>query len=205
MKKGISLILIVFVFVLFLTPEFLCCEDLAYKIELQENIENLDQKDPQAQNDAEEKGKKFFSLGFGYAIGITVYRQERKSIREAAIVNGIVRIMEEESTGARLMLESHYFFPFPLQKEKIGIGPFLALEISGKQFSKFGAGIMVGFRYNTKTTKSFNIGIGWFHDSNFKKLGDGLNRNQPAPTGEYVIRYKLTGWDGPLFIFSFSF
>lgn len=206
MKRGIFSILITFVFLLFLTPEFVCCEDLAYKKELQENIGNLDQEDPPAENDTEDEGKKFFfSLGFGYAIGVTVYRKKRKSIEEAAIVNGIVRVLEEESTAAQLMLESHYFFPFPLEKEKVGIGPFLALEISGKQFSKFGAGIMVGFRYDTKTTKSFNIGIGWFHDVNFKKLGDGLNRNQPAPTGEYVIRYKITGWNGPLVIFSFSF
>jgi len=75
----------------------------------------------------------------------------------------------------------------------------------GKQFTTFGGGILVGFKYSEKTSRSFNIGIGWFHDQNFKKLGDGLVRNQPAPDGEYIIRYKTTGWDGPMVIFSFSF
>lgn len=211
-KGGICLILIAVLFFFFFMPEFADCKSLQEKKKAKAAEKEKPEKKDQEGEDAateEEKGleDKFFDLGFGFAVGVTVYRSERKSIEEAAVVNGIVRVLEEKSTTARMMLESHYFFPFPVwnKKRKIGIGPFLALEIVGKQFTTFGGGLLVGFKYSEKTSRSFNIGIGWFHDQNFKKLGDGLNRNQPTPTGEYVIRYKITGWDGPMVIFSFSF
>jgi len=213
-KRGIYVILVAVLILIFFMPEFADCKSLQEKektkVQEQEKAKTAEKEEGgEEATTEEEKGveDKFFDLGFGFAVGVTVYRGDRKSVEEAAIVNGTVRVLEEKSTSARMMVESHYFFPFPFLKknDKIGIGPFLALEIVGKQFTTFGGGLLIGFKYAEKTSRSFNIGIGWFHDQNFKKLGDGLVRNQPAPPGEYVIRYKTTGWDGPMVIFSFSF
>jgi hypothetical protein len=52
---------------------------------------------------------------------------------------------------------------------------------------------------------SFNIGIGVMVNPNSQVLGDGIQKNQPLPTGETTVRLRKTTEMGYLVTFSYSF
>lgn len=174
---------------------------------------------------------KFGGLEFGVGISYTNDLGNRDRIGSASVVNGIVRVDDENNGNARIMLESHYFFtpcgdllrirglsrnPCEWQgatgwkrgEPKWGWGPFVALQPSGgdgKLIDAIAMGGMIGLRKSEKTTQSFNFGIGYVMDINVKVLGDGVVANQPLPAGETAVRLKDTSQSGLLLISSFSF
>tara|TARA_B100001059_G_C17446190_1_gene385111 strand:+ start:198 stop:518 length:321 start_codon:yes stop_codon:yes gene_type:complete len=63
------------------------------------------------------------------------------------------------------MLESHYFFNND-NYEFFGHGPFVAIGIIGEDsiepLSTFGAGYMLGWKYDQESNVSWNVGLGYY-------------------------------------------
>ncbi len=159
-----------------------------------------DDRTPGATND-------FAGLKFGVGISFTLANGDRDRVSDASIVNGIVRVNDEDNGRARIMLESHYFFTpgNPPEQETWGVGPFIALQPGTKDIiESVGIGVMVGFRRGTGD-ESFNLGIGAVVDPNTRVLGDGIVADLPLPPGETNVRYKEEMQTGILIISSFSF
>lgn len=149
----------------------------------------------------------FAGLKFGVGISFTLANGDRDRVSDASIVNGIVRVNDEDNGRARIMLESHYFFTpgYPPEQETWGVGPFIALQPGTKDIiESVGIGVMVGFRRGTGD-ESFNLGIGAVVDPNTRVLGDGIVADLPLPLGETSVRYKEEMQTGILIISSFSF
>jgi len=197
MKKPLILVLVAVILFLFSMPTFGRIIIADGEIDKKNNSKVEEERNGSSLLENPVKG-----LGFGFAIAATSYKAKRKSVERAEIINGKIRILEERNTLARLMLESHYFFG---KGKTFGYGPFLAIEIIGKQLGTLGAGFMMGWRHNEEAKNSFNVGIGLFNDNNFKELGSGLIEDKEAPQGENMIRYKERNLWGYMIIFSFSF
>lgn len=171
---------------------------------------------------AEQRGagsgtQKFGGLEFGIGISFTMDFGWNDRVAEAELVNGIVRVRDENNGIARIMLESHYLFPqqrrgpFGVGAGEWGHGPFVALQPGTNNIIEaIGIGWMMGFRRplpvgEQDTGQSFNIGLGIVVDPNTRILGDGIVANQPLPEGETSIRYKEEMQGGFLALVSFSF
>ncbi len=97
------------------------------------------------------------------------------------LVDQVVVVREERSNQARVILESHAFFmdwgAEDDDSRQWGLGPFVAASLADDQgqglLDAFGAGIMLGTR-RPGSTASFNIGVGWFVDTEVTRLRDGL-------------------------------
>lgn len=152
---------------------------------------------------------------FGVGISLTFDTGQHSRVKSASIVDGIVRIDDENDKIARVMLESHRFFtPDPnflgidsMGVEKWGIGPFVALQPGTDEIIEaIAVGVMVGFRREgDESGSSWNIGLGYITDPNVDVLGDGFVENQPPPGGETAVRLKEVSQDGVVLLFSFSF
>lgn len=161
----------------------------------------------------EEQAKKdFLGLGLGVGLSLTLDKGDRDRITEVVLdPNGIVRIINEDNDIARVMLEVHHFFQpgiFRDDRDKglWGWGPFIAIQPGGGEIiDAIAGGLMIGFRYDKESSKSFNLGVGYVVDPNTKVLGDGILPNQPLPDGEVEIRLKETSQHGILVLGSFSF
>lgn len=158
--------------------------------------------------------KQFAGLSFGVGISLTFDTGKDSRIEAASIVDGIVRVDNENDKVARVMLESHYFF-VPEKKfmgldglvqGRWGWGPFVALQPGTDEIIEaIAVGFMVGFRRPEESGNSWNIGIGYVTDPNVNILGDGFTENQPPPGNETAIRLKEVSQDGVVLLFSFSF
>lgn len=173
--------------------------------------------------DVEDPTQKFGGIEFGIGIAFSYDLGDNDRIKEAELVNGIVRVTDRENVRARIILESHYFFtptggvfgdelfglknlPGKNMRKEWGIGPFVALQPGTNDvIDALGAGIMVGFRRPNSETQSFNIGVGVLYDLNTRLLGEGLAANQPLPSGETAIRYLEEEQSGLLLLSSYSF
>lgn len=164
---------------------------------------------------AEATGQQSFAgLNFGVGISLTIDGGDNRRVKEASIVDGLVRVVDEDDKLARVLLESHYFFvakkPLPgglLDAGEWGWGPFIALQPGTDEvIEALGAGLMIGFRRpNDASGGSWNIGIGGVSDLNVKVLGDGFVENMAPPGAETAVRYKTKSQDGWVVIASFSF
>ncbi len=159
--------------------------------------------------------KDFLGLRFGVGLSLTVDLGQQDRVESASVINGIVRVENENNAVARVMLESHYFFKpsrrflWGVNPDGWGHGPFVALQPGTNEIIEAVAlGWMWGFKRGNsadETTDSWNIGIGVVVDPNVQVFGDGLQPNQPLPAGETQIRYKEESQYGVLILTSFSF
>jgi hypothetical protein len=164
-----------------------------------------------------EANKGFLGTNFGMGVGFSYFGGE-DVVREAEVVDGIVRVTKGGNTRPRLLLESHYFFAFKsdprvltlvdtqivVEAAKWGIGPFATVQGSGDEvIEAFGAGAMVGLR--RADNSSFNLGVGFLIDPGVQRLGDGIVANEPLPDGETEIRYVEESRWGLCMLVSFSF
>lgn len=153
---------------------------------------------------------KFAGLKFGVGISFTLDSGDNDRVSEASLVNGIVRVDDEDNGRARIMLESHYFFTpdwkwTGLNKGVWGVGPFVSLQPGTDNIIEaIGMGLMFGFR-RSGGNESFNLGFGMIVDPNTRILGDGVFADQPLPNGETEVRYKEEMQRGFLILSSFSF
>ncbi|MBN2973784.1 hypothetical protein JW805_17390 [Roseomonas aeriglobus] len=199
-----------------------------------------------------ENKRKFGGIEFGVGIAYTLDTGKYQRIREAELVNNIVRVNRSENSSARFVLESHYLFtpvnsrlngntsdflglhnrcekwsePTPQAaadeadkgatvyppkrtcetvRAQWGIGPFVALQPgTDNVIDAIGTGIMVGLRRSSKSTDSFNLGIGAMVDINAQTLGNGIVEDQPLPAGD-TLRFKRRSQLGLLLMSSYSF
>ncbi|MEH3041116.1 MAG: hypothetical protein PGN21_13720 [Sphingomonas paucimobilis] len=182
---------------------------------------------------ASETGRqKFGGIDFGIGVAFTYDLGNNERIREATIVDNIVRVTRTENVRARLILESHYFFTprhtlfgnyggahcdtlkdYPDQYDdcvarwkNFGIGPFMAIQPGTDNIiDAIGAGVMIGFRRREEKSASFNIGIGVLYDVNTQILGDGFVENQAPPGTEKEVRFRRGSQSGLLIMTSYSF
>lgn len=164
--------------------------------------------------------QKFGGLEFGIGLAFTYDLGHRDRIKEAEVVNNIVRAKQVENLRARIVLESHYMFTpngylFGLEnnrgkgKREWGFGPFVTIQPgTDNVIEAVGAGLMLGFKRpsdDPKATDSFNVGIGVMYDLNAQVLGDGIIENQPLPLGETEVRFRKQSQSGLLVMTSYSF
>jgi hypothetical protein len=171
--------------------------------------------------------QKFGGVDFGVGVSFTLDVGETDRVSEAEVVNNIVRVKDQDNGRARIMLELHHFFtpegnilgrvndvedehggrlPLEDQQKEWGIGPFIAIQPGTDDIIEaVAAGLMMGFRYDTASSQSFNLGLGWVVDPNTRVLGEGIIANEPLPTGEPAIRYRETMQNGLLILASFGF
>ncbi len=193
----------------------------------------LDQQAIEAKEAATSGTQNFGGIDFGIGISMTYDLGKNERVRDATIVDGIVRVTHAENVRARVVLESHYFFTPTLSAARreeadsycadvkhdpvqyrncrsslkdFGIGPFVALQPgSDKVIDAIGAGVMVGMRRGTDRASSLNFGVGIFYDVDTQILGNGFKDDQPPPGNEVEVRFRRQSQSGILFLSSFSF
>lgn len=163
------------------------------------------------ENELETRYKKEFQgLSLGVGLSLTLDMGSHDRVNGAELVNGLVRVSEEENARARIMLESHYFFTpdgplLNVDQGDWGVGPFVAIQPGeGEIIEAAALGLMIGFRRKNEPG-SWNIGVGVVYDPKTKTLGDGLEPNAPLPAGETEIRYKQRSQNGIVILTSFTF
>ncbi len=173
-------------------------------------------------NNKQDGSREFAGLRFGVGLSLTVDSGTRQRVESAELVNGVVRITNENDALARIMLESHYFFtpgfdfglstdgsPFGVKAGSWGWGPFVSVQPGSKEIIEaIGFGLMLGFKRNGEASdpdSSWNIGIGYVVDPNVQVLGDGITANAVLPEGEDALRFKEVSQSGYLVLISFSF
>jgi hypothetical protein len=155
--------------------------------------------------------KEFIGIKFGVGISMTINPGGPKHVESAEVVNGLVRVSEEQTRIPRVMLETHYFFEpsrsfIRVTKEKWGFGPFVCIQGGENEIiNALGAGMMLGFRYGDEAKHSWNFGVGAVWDPKVKVLGDGIEENRPLPAGETEVRFKNISEVNLLLLWSFSF
>lgn len=163
--------------------------------------------------------RKFAGIDFGVGISATVDYGANDRVKDAEIIDGIVRVTADNNVNARVMLELHYFFTPGMDMDKendeispltgasdFGWGPFVALQPGTDEIIEaIGLGIMVGWKRKSSASSSWNLGFGVVVDPNVKILGDGFEENQPPPGNETQVRFKETDQWGLLILGSYSF
>lgn len=141
-------------------------------------------------------------MGFGIGVSFTVDTGGDDRVKSASIVDGKVRVTDEENGIPRIVLEVHNFF---WDYGKWGHGPFVAVQPGGDDIiNAIAVGWMAGLKYSKKSKRSFNLGIGFAADPNVQVLGEGIETNQPLPGNETEIRFKEETQYGFIFMFSTS-
>jgi hypothetical protein len=146
---------------------------------------------------------------FGAGVMANIDFGNRRRITTARVVNGIVRVDEENRAQLGFMLEAHKFIsdaPNSGDAKKPYVhGPFIGLVMTNGSGIDTGVlGYMVGFR-QPNTTNTFNLGVGLTISPRAQTLGDGLTADKPLPTGETEVRYKKSTLYGIAIIGSFGF
>ena len=155
---------------------------------------------------------KFFSDG-SWGGGLAVLMRRSKVINDASVVNGTIRVNDEQRYGVKLLVTRHWYVASDGKKCKtvpvLGtcFGPFLSVGLGGNQgIDMVGAGVVLGFG-NPDTEKDsqnreHNIGIGFAREFHVKVLGDGFSENSAPPTGETQIRYKFKDVGAPFLFYT---
>ena len=141
-----------------------------------------------------------WGFGFGLGLSFTLDIGDNDRVKTAELVDGIVRVTDEENGIPRLVLEGHYFFG----GDDFGHGPFVAVQPGDDEIITSAAlGYMIGFK-RKGSTDSWNLGLGIVADPNIQVLGDDIEENMPLPGNETAIRYKEKTQYGVMLLFSTS-
>ncbi len=164
-------------------------------------------------NKIETSYEKFLGINWGAGLALTQINGS-PYIDSASIVDNKVVVDKSYNYNAGIMLESHFFWREKDLKTQtfggkaMGHGPFIAIELLNKEQGDIGAftvGYMFGFKNNIKEKNSWNLGIGFFVDTNVKVLGDGIVAGQPLPPNETEIRFKEVDRTGIMVMLSYTF
>jgi len=154
--------------------------------------------------------------GWNWSVGPSITFGGKKEIQEAKVVKkgdkSFLRVTDEASSQAGIMLETHYFF-HPSgegfnEKGNWGIGPFVAVQLDQEDgLDGVGHGLMTGWRYDDNKANSFNIGFGPFLDNEVQRLPRGFRDGEELPEGESSVDYrKVDDWKWMLTVsFTWSF
>ena len=149
---------------------------------------------------AEHRSPWFQNVGFGLGLGWTHNLGPRR-VDSVTVVNGVVRIDNEQNDLVRFMPEMHIWLD-RWDEQRWGWGPFLAVAPGSRVIDAIGFGLMIGYRPHQTDQYSFNLGIGGTLDLYTTVLGDGLVANEPLPPGETSARTKQTTAAGLLIMLS---
>ena len=138
-----------------------------------------------------------------------------RSIDEAQLVNGVVRVISERQVTPRLMLEKHWYLSDSWDtvnqdgsrsNTKFRQGIFVGTSLLGekKLMDSVSIGWLVGFKPHTGDKATHNLGIGFAVEPYARVLGDGLEKNQPLPAGETAIRYKETNRTALIIFYTYT-
>ncbi len=163
----------------------------------------------------QEASNKFENLGFGIAFSVSSCF--KNFVTEAEVENGMIRLKKEQSLFGEIMLETHKFWsiktkPYEnrfikVESNTIGIGPFLGILMdsgSDTMINAISSGIMVGFRPDTSSSNSLNIGIGLTARFKINELRGDLSLDKALPDGVNEIKYQETAKLGVTVVFSFT-
>ena len=160
-----------------------------------------------------EKAKDFWSY-FGVGLVLNIDTGSHKPVKNANIINGIVRVEEEDDVKYGIGLEVHKFlWGTTWQNKKIdnfsgglAIGPYVSVLPSPNDiFDVIGVGVVFGFHGGKKNTWSMNIGIGGYVDPKTKILASGFNDGEAPPANETSVRFKTVTQYGFQSVLSFSY
>ncbi len=141
--------------------------------------------------------------GIGIALSYDIIGDDRV-VTASRDENGIVRVSDEQTFPARIVLESHYFFP--AASGKWGHGPFVAVQPGSERvIEAVGGGWLFGFLKDKVSGESWNIGVGALVTPSVRVLGDSITANSPLPANETTIRYKYQSQIGGFAMISFTF
>lgn len=159
---------------------------------------------PAAEKSATNTSTTFAGMKFGIGLSLSYAgSQNRKRIENAEVVGGVVRVTEEATSVARVLLETHYLIK---KEQTYGHGPFIAFQPGTNEIIQaIGAGYMVAFRDSPQSPTSWNFGIGLLVEPKIRTLGDGITANQPLPAGETQVRFKTTSRNSILLFSSYTF
>jgi hypothetical protein len=161
---------------------------------------------------------KFWSV-WGVGLVVNFDTGHRKPIISASIVNGIVRVEEEDDVKYGLGLEVHRFIwgtswgatarrPW---SGAMALGPYVsALPGTNNVIDALGAGLVFGFiggRSSESESNKFsmNVAIGMYVDPGTRVLADGFEDGKAPPAGETSVRYKTVTQYGVQGVLSFSY
>lgn len=158
-------------------------------------------KEPSPKND-------FWST-FGVGLAVTANLGRERSIQEAQLVNGIVRVTNERQVTPRLMLEKHWYLDEGWKEDGCHCrhGVFVGASLLGdkQMMDAVALGYLAGFKSGSKSdTTTHNLGIGLALQPYSRVLGDGLTKNQPLPAGETTVRYKETNRTALILFYTYT-
>ena len=144
-----------------------------------------------------------------FSVGLAVFKHKEADIKKADVINGVVRILDENETRPGLWLQTSYIFDGWGTKWSHP-GLFVGVEVleESELIKSFGMGVHCTFRRSNNgspsTDSAFNIGLG-VYVSKISVLSDGLIANSSLPTSyESAILKEKTAY-GPMLNVSFSF
>jgi hypothetical protein len=156
-----------------------------------------------AKNQGSKESSFFDNFGVGLAVVAKMGRE--RSIQEAQLVNGIVRVTSERQVMPMVVLERHWYFN---PDRNSGWGTFLGVNLATQSniIDGIGLGLIYGFKPSSKsnTTTSNNLGFGFAVQPFSRVLGDGIAKDQALPAGETAIRYKETNRTGFMLFYTYT-
>lgn len=159
-----------------------------------------------AEDKAREEAKQLDRfVGFRFGIGLSAMNFGQQSIDSVDLVDGQVFVRERRDIETAIMFESHKFFTISRFGENFGIGPFVAASLSDEEganpLSKFGAGLMMGWR-KPQSQYSWNVGLAWVVDTDSVELRPGVQDGQPTEVTDTNNLTRTTDREGVMLIFS---
>lgn len=156
-----------------------------------------------------------------WGVGLAVLKPKAKSVSDATIVNGLVRVNSTSQNQASLLVARH-FYPWRVKREcvssegvtssqfwatcfgaMIGVGLGNAGSSNSNQIINFaGIGLTLGGSVNANDSVAWNFGVGVGRQFNVKVLGDGFKENEAPPPGETQVRYKTIDTNSPFVFFT---
>jgi hypothetical protein len=140
-------------------------------------------------------GTDSFWAQFGVGLSVSAKLGGERSIDEAQLVNGIVRVTSERQVTPRLMLERHWYFKdWSADNPHFLQGIYIGASLLGdkKLMDSVSLGWIVAFKPNAGDKSTHNLGVGLAVEPYSRVLGDGIEKNKALPIGETSIRYKET-------------
>jgi len=166
----------------------------------------------------DQDASKFWSV-WGVGLVVNFDTGHRKPIKSASIVNGIVRVEEEDEIKYGLGLEVHRFLlgtswgaagrrPW---SGAMAFGPYVSvMPGTNNVIDVIGAGLVWGFiggrSSEAESNKlSMNVAVGAYVDPGARVLADEFEDGKAPPAGETTVRYKTVAQYGVQGVLSFSY
>ena len=166
----------------------------------------------------DQDASRFWSV-WGVALITNFDAGGRKPIKSASIINGIVRVEEENEIKYGLGLEVHRFIwgtSWGATTRKpwsgaVALGPYVSvLPGTNNIIDTIGTGIVLGFLGGRSSESegnkfSMNIAVGYYVDPETRVLADGFEDGKAPPPGETTVRYSSVAQYGFQGVLSFSY